>query len=261
MRSLRTLALAVLPPRVQHAYRVLRHVLLKPFEEELALVARHVRPNTMAIDVGANTGLYSHVMARHASRVLALEPDHACASYLRALRLPNTLVAEVAASDAEGKAVLRAPIIGGRSDSALGTIAAGNDFSTTEGAGEQLEQTVRTVPLDVLLVELGVDEPVSFVKIDVEGHELAVLNGARKLLSEQRPAVLVELELRHGISLDEVFGLLGELGHRGHVWRDGRLSPITAAELGALQSEELLAAKQRDLSFKGYVNNVLFLPA
>jgi FkbM family methyltransferase len=38
---------------------------------------------------------------------------------------------------------------------------------------------------------------VGFIKIDVEGHELAVINGATTLLTTQRPLLLIEIEARH----------------------------------------------------------------
>ena len=51
-------------------------------------------------------------------------------------------------------------------------------------------------PLDSLIEDGVITKPVACVKIDVEGHELAVIRGARELLSEHRPIVLCEYNPR-----------------------------------------------------------------
>src|SRR5690606_11886840 len=57
------------------------------------------------------------------------------------------------------------------------------------GITRHTEVPVRIAPLD----SRGLDE-VDFIKIDVEGHELAVLRGASKTIEENRPVILVEVK-------------------------------------------------------------------
>jgi hypothetical protein len=75
---------------------------------------------------------------------------------------------------------------------------------------------VATRALDDLVYERA-DRPVSFLKIDVEGFEHQVLQGARHLLSEMRPLVLCEFNdivLRDaGSSASELLDLFGRLGY------------------------------------------------
>ena len=74
--------------------------------------------------------------------------------------------------------------------------------------------------------ELG---DVGFVKIDVEGHELAVLQGATDLLKAQRPTLMVEIEHHAGRqgSLDEIVEFLGEHSRTGDEFlQKGRWHPI-----------------------------------
>ena len=51
--------------------------------------------------------------------------------------------------------------------------------------------TVNARSLDSLFQSLA--RPVSFVKCDVEGHELTVFNGARRFFETQKPALLMEI--------------------------------------------------------------------
>jgi hypothetical protein len=73
---------------------------------------------------------------------------------------------------------------------------------------------------------------VGFVKIDVEGHKLAVLEGARGLLERDRPSLLIEAEDRHRPqAVASIVAWLNALGYAGQFLADGRLHPIAA--LGA----------------------------
>jgi FkbM family methyltransferase len=70
----------------------------------------------------------------------------------------------------------------------------------------------RSMTLDALRQELRdagrASKPLTFVKLDVDGHELAVLKGGKTVLSEERPALLIEIAPH---VQDEVSGRLEEL--------------------------------------------------
>ena len=56
---------------------------------------------------------------------------------------------------------------------------------------------------------------VGFLKIDVEGHELSVLEGATKLLSTFQPNIVVEIEQRHhSFPVERIFEFIEDLGYR-----------------------------------------------
>jgi FkbM family methyltransferase len=219
-----------LPPKLLHGYRVLRHLWLKPFERELALIPRYLDPERVAIDVGANVGLMTSVMARGSKRVIAFEPHLGCARHLRRIAIRNCEVIQAAASDRNGTAVLRVPHV-----HALGTIEAANKLS---GQNAVAGFTVQTQTIDsALAARLSPGEMVSFVKIDVEGHEHAVLRGARRLLEAHRPVLMVEIEYRHGAEAGDAFALLEGFGYQGFVTLDGsKLTLITPDGLRQLQS-------------------------
>jgi FkbM family methyltransferase len=126
-------------------------------------------PGELALDVGANIGAMTGVLARRAGEVWAFEPHPAVGRTLRGNVARFTgrpgfapvRVFDLAASDADGTATLHCP---SEFDGNHGTARL-----TAEGDGV----VVRTARLDGLLG----DRPVGLMKIDVEGHEPAVFRG------------------------------------------------------------------------------------
>lgn len=116
----------------------------------------------------------------------------------------------------------------------------------------------------VTLDELGLKD-VGFVKVDVDGSELAVLRGATGLLARDRPALFVELESRIQ-PIAPVLTYLSLLGYDGWVLPGRDWIPLSAFPLEAHQAEAAHVVTQgllrRVLPFRGprYVNSVLFLP-
>lgn len=93
---------------------------------------------------------------------------------------------------------------------------------------------VRTHPVEVLSVDQvrrsrGLDR-VDFLKIDVEGYEPFVLEGAERTLADCEPTLLLEIEQRHltryGCEADELTRWLREMGYGMYVWHAERWMPV-----------------------------------
>ncbi len=70
-----------------------------------------------------------------------------------------------------------------------------------------------------------------FIKIDVEGHELAVLRGAEGLLRACHPALLIEASDEHRPgALESIRAFLEPLGYRGYVAENGRMRPVEPSD-------------------------------
>jgi FkbM family methyltransferase len=157
-----------------------------PFEDAAvkAWVAG-LRPGCVALDVGMYTGLYSMIAANHACvRVVAFEPNtHAIDRAMRNFEL-NGLEDQIevnycAVSDHLSGAQLY--LRDGRCLTSAATIARDEGFP----------RAVPTNTLDVWWRDQ--DQPlVSAIKIDVERAEIAVLRGARELIKENRPRIILE---------------------------------------------------------------------
>lgn len=173
----------------------------------------YVRPGGWAIDVGANVGLVTAPLCERMGpngAVWAIEPVPRNAERLRQLRSDNDLVQlsvlEGALGDRNGTASIRLPA-GGESGWA----------SFTKSWDTSGELAVKTWRLDDLSDRFP-PQPLDFVKIDVEGYEPQVVNGASSTLRRFWPVVMCELNdllLRDaGSSSAAVVQQLGALGYR-----------------------------------------------
>jgi FkbM family methyltransferase len=167
-----------------------RHALLHPPRVHPAVLA-YLGPGSVAVDIGANLGEWTVPFARAvgaAGRVLAIEPAPRSAAALEATLSANALrqaeVIRCAAGERDGMAEFAVPIVtSARSDT--GTARIGPADSGHEG----LRVPLRT--LDSLVAEQGIGR-LDLIKIDVEGSERQVLDGASAILDRHRPALVIE---------------------------------------------------------------------
>jgi hypothetical protein len=113
---------------------------------------------------------------------------------------------------------MRVPV----NDIGYATIESANALSGTADLSRGLATlVVETRRLDDLSLA-----PVAFVKIDVEGHEFEVLEGATETLGRDTPSVLVEVEERHRHgAVAQVKDLMHGLDYDCLFFRDGQLHP------------------------------------
>jgi FkbM family methyltransferase len=159
------------------------------FEKHFAeLFARLVKPGDRCIDVGANIGLHTVRLARLVGaegEVVAIEPDQELARRAEHNLELNQASAQArvitaAASDRSGDTVqLYRP---DTADTNRGRASVMHHAYLTGPAA-----TVPTVTLDEIS-----PGPVALIKIDVEGHEEAVVRGAAGLIERHGPAVVYE---------------------------------------------------------------------
>jgi FkbM family methyltransferase len=226
-----------------------RQLLTAEGEWELRLLRRHVDPARIAVDVGANNGVYAYHLSRFAREVLAFEPNPRFHDKLKGLPR-NVRLEPVALSAASGSADLSIP--------RQGDTEAGG-WATLEPSAYEV---ARTLPVTTrALDDYGLTD-VGFIKIDVEGHELTVLAGAERTVRDNRPVLLIECEDAHksGATAD-LFAWAADRGYRGAFFQNGRERPIADFRLALHQRPHGFAPGQ---SFArqalDYVNNFLFVP-
>lgn len=218
---------------------------------ELAAIRPSVRPDETICDIGANKGSYLYWMSRWAprGRVVAFEPQERLAAYLReacaALRMDNVEVEAKAVGAEAGTLTLHVP---GDGDSP------GASLSSQVAAREQC----RPVPVPVVSLDgyFEGEGRIGVLKIDVEGAEAKVLEGARRILATHSPLIVMECENRHLESgtVFDVFRHLEELGYAGEFFCGKTLRPLAEfdPEIHQRQSEG------RFWEAKDYHNNFLF---
>ncbi|MGK2950403.1 MAG: FkbM family methyltransferase [Acidimicrobiales bacterium] len=244
LSSLQRTLVRALPDRVVFPLVQWRHGHQEP---ELRHLADFVPVGGTAVDVGAWMGPWTRALASRSDAVHAIEPQPALAAFLRRVAPSNVTVHEAAAGDEPGEATLVVDARPGRDQLArLGQ-------ETVEGVDPQhrVEHRVRVVTLDELELQ-----DVRFVKIDVEGHELAALEGAAGLLAAARPVVLLEAEQRHLTGpLADVFEVVSRHGLDGWFLLDGSWRPLDDFDVEAHQVALAATPKAR-----AYVNNFVFTP-
>ena len=195
------------------------------YQDDLCeLIRQTVRPGSCVIDVGANIGFITLTAAKAvgtAGRVFAVEASARLVERLEEVltrnRIGNTTVFNSAAGDFNGVASLDVHEHHGMSSvSTAGSAGEGNGVAR-----------VRMSRLDDLLDGRIGDEMPVFVKVDVEGFELAVLRGMPRLLARPATTVFVEvgdpLASAYGAKTQDVFDLMASHGYRGY---RARTSPL-----------------------------------
>ncbi|MEL6894000.1 MAG: FkbM family methyltransferase [Actinomycetota bacterium] len=156
-------------------------------------------------DIGSNVGLYAHLAAAVfvPRRVVAFEPAPHTAEMSRTIVHRNGLTVDVVEA-AVGEVAGTAPLYFSPTSDASHSLVEG--FRQATGTTD-----VRVVTIDDHVAETALVP--SFMKIDVETFELEVLRGARRVLAEHRPPLIIEVLRRkgrdHGVELTEELAGLG----------------------------------------------------
>jgi FkbM family methyltransferase len=213
---------------------------------EFAFLGSVVKEGMTFVDVGANEGLYTVFGARRvgaSGRVLAVEPSSRERAVLKRNiernRLSNVTVVPHALAAESGFANLQvAPKLHGGHNT-LGGFA-------HEGIAAIGAEQVAVETFDALAQRLSI-ERVDVMKIDVEGAEVKVLRGARRMLTRWRPTLLIEANeaaLRgQGTSTADLVALLRSFGYdiRVFSYRTGEVE--TLLEGGTLSANIVAVAQ------------------
>lgn len=196
-----------LTPRIRHYGSTTLYMRRGRYEPTLDVLKKLVEPGDIVLDVGANFGIYSLVLAQQtgpSGRVYSFEPGGEALAHLRRnVSLNPELNVEVvpaALSDHEGTAT-------------LAHLSGPPTYSLVEGRpGERVD----LLTLDAWSATLPPSAP-SIVKADVEGHEPAVFAGGLSTLERAKPLLMFEVSFnalrRSGYEHDSSWRVLSELGY------------------------------------------------
>jgi len=190
-------------------------------QPDLLVVERLVDENSTFVDIGANIGLYTKYVSPLVKQVKSFEPVPFTFGMLSKnvtkFELENVALNQIAISSSDGEAVIDIPIQGGARNYYRASLELGVSDKLSE-----MKIKVPTKTIDSLFVTQI--EEISFVKIDVEGHELSVLNGASSFLESAHCAWLIEVDGNpdeENSSAFEVFRKMEEAGFTGYFF-DGK---------------------------------------
>jgi len=230
------------------------HLMHRPrtAEVELSVLHKVVPADAVTVDVGANCGLYTRELAQMSKCVHAFEPSSSMADVLRQTSGDNVRVHEVALSDHRGQAALFIP---------AGEAGLVHGLASIEPQLESLTRPGIATSVSTARLDDVIHEDVAFVKIDVEGHELSVLNGATKLLDQSQPVFLVEAEDRHRAGATEsIFEFFRDRSYNGFFLEDGDVVPVDNFDVEIFQDADSLLPNGGRKQGRSYVNNFFFFP-
>lgn len=214
------------------------------FEPEYWLIPLFCRHDKIAVDIGANMGIFAFTMQRYSRQVIAFEPNTDLWPFLRRFLSDKVRLEDAALSSGAGQAEFRVVA----DNTGVATIEAKNPLSMIDRPETIATRSVATRTLDSFALS-----DVSFIKIDVEGHEEAVLAGAVRTIAENRPVVLVESEDRHNPGAPaRVADWFSALDYDGFFIKAQQLLPV-----GVLSPEDVHPAGLDDGI---YINNFIYIP-
>ncbi len=211
------------------------------YEPELSFLRNVVHQGDTILDVGANVGVYSLTLAEGAGPsggVVAFEPAAVSVAQLRRNLELNphleVVVEPVALSDAPGQGAL------------FHVGDAPTTFTLGSASGTTCESVFLTT-LDAWVMANPLNR-IDIIKIDVEGHEPAVLRGGAHVLQRSQPLVMFEVSeealRRNGYDVTAPFDLIGELGFDVYRLADGLLVPAYSGVGGDVCFGNLFATRR-----------------
>jgi len=194
---------------------------------EVRFIRRVVKPGQTVLDLGANIGFFTIIMASlvgSSGRVYAFEPLS---------RNADLLERSIAENGFEGRVLLERVAVGQSSGSAKllfeeQTLNSGGSYLFEDGMqlpdGHGIQEVVMVALDDEVL-----RRPISFIKIDIEGAEPLAFRGAEEILRTDRPTILSEI---NAVALERVSGctpaqFIAEMQARDydcHILEDGKVA-------------------------------------
>jgi len=246
LSGLKTQLRDLLPKRYQVPAKFWYGWLSGALEEEMKFLALLVKPGDRVIDIGGNRGIYAYRLWGLKATVEVFEPNPLCFRVLEtwAADKPEVRLHSVALSNQSGSANLHIPI---------------DQSGVEHDASASIEQTGFTTARDQLVSLQTLDnyqfDNVALIKIDVEGHEYSVIEGAIGTIASSKPALLIEIEQRHSSRpINEVFQKIIGFGYEGFFLENHKLKALENFDLGRHQAMANFGGQAGR-----YINNFLFL--
>ena len=172
--------------------------------------------NLNSLDIGAYKGVYTYFISKYSKKVYAFEPNPKSYKILKKTVGKNVKVFPYALSDQSTSDFLKIP--------------KGKKGYSNQGG------SLRNIKLDKNFGKVRVEtkkiddlklKNIGFIKIDAEGVELKVLNGAKELIKKYKPVLLIEIEERYIAGpIEQSLNKIVNLGYRGFALIGETLTPL-----------------------------------
>ena len=210
--------------------RRLERAVKNNYAPELKLIKEFIINGTDSLDIGVYKGVYSYEISKYAKTVHAFELNPIIFPFLnRNLYkiINNIKLYNFGLSNQNNKTTLRIPIRNKLAkeenyeeffEMGRATIHDKNEFNE-----------FRTFSVNVKKLDnFQFENPISFIKIDVEGHEVEVIEGAIATINSNKPILLVEIEERYSKKkVIDTIKFVNALGYRSYYFNEKELINTT----------------------------------
>lgn len=190
-------------------------------EKEIKIIPNLLVNCNRAIDIGANVGVWSYWLSKYAKQVESFEPNPKIFNALKNIKIKNVNSYNIALSNKSGSVDLLIP------KGSKGFSNQGASLSSIKVQGEHKSISIEAKCLDEYNF-LDVD----FIKIDVEGHEHEVIEGAQETINKFKPTMVIEMEEKHNqIPIEDQISSVEKLGYKCCVLINEKIIQIEEVDL------------------------------
>ncbi len=149
----------------------------------------------IVVDIGANYGVYTLIAAKQADTVIAIEPNSEILDMLKTnieinCKNNNVILIKKAVGNVKRKITLKTPRVGNVNVVAHTSI---NPFISVHEYDGYIEEEVEMDTLDNIMNQLGIKH-VDFMKVDIEGAEILMIEGAKQTLANTKYLMIERLK-------------------------------------------------------------------
>ena len=211
--------------------RILRSIESK-IEQEYSALPQLCNKNLISIDIGMFRGVYSFLLSKYSKSVIGFEANPIMYKYLE--KNLKKIVGKIeiynfALSNKTGEVFIKIPL---RYKSVLKNNF--EDFYEGGLATIHQDNKLEEKKFDEFKTKCNIldnftfNEKIGFIKIDVEGHEQFILEGAVNTIKKDKPNLLIEIEKKHrSDSIEKTFMYLDNLGYKPYTFKKNKLNLLT----------------------------------
>lgn len=194
---------------------------------ELLVLKKIINRGDIAIDVGAHHGIYTNQLKKlvgHEGFVYGIEPQYELYQYLNAAykKSKNIILINAAAHNSNSTKQLFTPIHNG-------SLATGG-ASLKKQSRQNSVTSVNTITIDSLNLNRC-----NFIKIDVEGGELNVLEGSLSTIRKFHPILLIEIDINlSGKDLTQTLSILKSFKYKPYLIEKNELESVDYDEFKSI---------------------------
>ena len=229
-KRLKGLMLELIPFKILQGFKKIHYLRTLKFasesyESDLTVIKHLVNAGDYVIDIGANIGVYTKILSEivgRDGRVFSIEPISFTFDILKSnvskLNLRNVELINSAISDIDAIFTMEIPKYE----------FGGENFYQAKIVNKKIDSRLRLEKVEAKRLDKmfsDISHRISFIKCDVEGHELPCLKGAINIIKKSRPAWLIEISGEPNdteSSAFDTFKLLEKNGNYKAFWFDGK---------------------------------------